>query len=131
MIGLDSNILLRFLVQDDPEQTRRASNLIERRLTEDNPGFVTVVAMAEIAWVLERSYRFTNSQIAAAIERILQIDVLIVQDEKQVFTALVALKERQASFADALIAGLGAKAGCSRTFTFDRKALRIPDFELA
>jgi predicted nucleic-acid-binding protein len=86
--------------------------------------------MAEEAWVLERAYKLSATKIAAAIERILQIDVLAVESEQEVFTAIVALKEGRGSFADALIGALGAKAGCSRTLTFDRKALRLREFQL-
>jgi predicted nucleic-acid-binding protein len=130
MIGLDANILLRHLAQDDPIQSRKATELIERRLTEADPGFVSVVAMAETAWVLERGYGLAAPDIAAAIERVLQADVLVVESEQEVFTAMIALKEGRGSFADALIGALGASVGCSRTLTFDRKALRLAAFEL-
>jgi predicted nucleic-acid-binding protein len=86
--------------------------------------------MAEIVWVLDRAYGLADHVIAAAIERILQTDVLAVESEQEVFTAMIALKEGRCAFADALIAALGAKAGCSRTLTFDRKAARLPEFEL-
>jgi predicted nucleic-acid-binding protein len=130
MIGLDANILIRYLAQDDPVQSPKANELIEQRLTEANPGFLSTVALVETAWVLERSYRLSAREIAAAIERILQADVLVVESEQEVFTAAIALKEERASFADALIGALGTRAGCSRTLTFDRKALRLPEFEL-
>ena len=131
MIGLDTNVLVRYLAQDDRAQSQRATQLIERRLTAEDPGFVSTVAMVETAWVLDRAYGLTDDEIAAAIERTLQADVLVVENEQEVFTALIMLKEGRGSFADALIAALGAKAGCSKTLTFDRKALRIPGFELA
>jgi predicted nucleic-acid-binding protein len=130
MIGLDANILVRHLAQDDPIQSPKATELIERRLTEADPGFVSVVAIAETVWVLERAYGVADHDIAAAIERVLQADVILVESEQEVFTAMIALKEGRGSFADALIGALGAKAGCSRTLTFDREALRLADFEL-
>jgi len=129
MIGLDSNILVRYLTQDDPIQSPKAIAIIERRLTEENPGFVCIVAMAETVWVLDRAYGLAMHEIAAAIERMLQTDVLVVENEQEVFTAMIALKEGHGSFADALIVALGARVGCSRTLTFDRKALRLPGFE--
>jgi predicted nucleic-acid-binding protein len=131
MIGLDTNILVRYLTQDDPAQSPRATYLIEQRLSEANPGYVSVVAMVETVWVLDRAYKLTNQEIAAAIERMLQTDVLIVESEQDVFTAMVALKQRLGGFADALIAALGSRAGCSCTLTFDRRALRLSDFEAA
>jgi predicted nucleic-acid-binding protein len=130
MIGLDANILVRHLAQDDPIQSQKATQLIEERLTEANPGFVSVVAMAETVWVLERAYGLADRDIAAAIERVLQADVIMVECEQEVFTAMIALKEGRGSFADALIGALGAKAGCARTLTFDRKALRLAELEL-
>jgi predicted nucleic-acid-binding protein len=131
MIGLDTNILVRYLAQDDPVQSPKAADIMERRLTEAGPGYISVVAIVETAWVLDRVYGLSDHEIAAAIERILQTDVLLIENEQQVFAATVALKEGSGSFADALIAALGARAGCACTLTFDRKALRIPGFELA
>jgi len=130
MIGLDTNILVRYLAQDDPTQSPKAREIFERRLTEENPGFVSIVAMVETVWVLERAYELTTDEIAEAVERMLQTDVLVVENEQEVFTAMIALKEGQGSFGDAVIAALGVKRGCSCTLTFDRKALRLPGFEL-
>ena len=131
MIGLDTNILVRYLAQDDPAQSPVATEIIESRITEENPGFISVVAMVETVWVLDRAYGLTASEIAAALERILQADTLVVESEQEVFTATMALQEGRGSFADALIGALGAKAGCARTLTFDKAALRLPGFELA
>ncbi|PYX79638.1 MAG: VapC toxin family PIN domain ribonuclease, partial [Acidobacteria bacterium] len=125
MIGLDTNILVRYLAQDDPVQSPKAREIIERRLTEENPGFVSVVAMVETVWVLDRAYGLTSHDIAAAVEHMLQADVLVVENEQEVFTAMVALKMGRGPFADALIAELGSRADCRRTLTFDHKALRL------
>lgn len=129
MIGLDTNLLVRYLAQDDPVQSPRASAIIER-LNPDDPGFVSIVAVAETVWVLKRAYRLADSEIAAAIERILQADVLVVEGEQEVFTAMTALKEGCGSFSDALIGALGLKKGCTRTLTFDRRSARLGGFEL-
>ncbi len=129
MIGLDTDILVRYLTQDDPIQSPKATEIIERRLTDENPGFVSIVVMVETVWVLERAYRLAADEIAAAVERMLQTDVLVVENEQEVFSAIIALKDGQGSFADAVIAALGTKAGCCYTLTFDRKALRLPGFE--
>jgi len=130
MIGLDTNILIRYLTQDDPVQSPTAADIIERRLSAADPGFVSVVTMAEVVWVLDRAYGLTDREIAATIERILQVDVLVVENEQEVFAAMVALKQRRGEFADALIAELGVRAGCTCTLTFDKKALRLPAFKL-
>jgi predicted nucleic-acid-binding protein len=128
MIGLDTNVLVRYLTQDDPIQSPQATELIEHRLTARNPGFISVVAMAETVWVLERAYGLNGDQIADAIERTLQASELMVENEQQVFAAMTTLREGRGSFADALIGALGTRAGCSHTATFDRGALRLPGF---
>jgi len=130
VIGLDTNILVRYLTQDDQIQSAKAQEIVERRLTGEKPGFVSIVAMVETVWVLERAYRLRPHEIVGAVERMLQTDVLVVENEQEVFTAMIALKEGQGSFADAVIAALGARVGCSSTLTFDRQALRLPGFEL-
>jgi predicted nucleic-acid-binding protein len=130
MIGIDTNILIRYLTQDDPVQSAKATEILERRLTLKNPGFVSAVAMVETVWVLDRAYGLTAQEIATAVERLLQVEVLAVENEQEVFTAMVALKQGWGSFADALIAELGALVGCTRTLTFDQKAVRLPAFEL-
>ena len=87
MIGLDTNVVVRYLAQDDPVQSPKATELIERRLRAENPGFVSIVAMAETAWVLERIYGLRGEELAAAIERMLQVDVLVLESEQEVFAA--------------------------------------------
>jgi predicted nucleic-acid-binding protein len=131
MIGLDTNILIRYLTQDDPVQSAKATEIFEHRLTVKNSGFVSVVAMVETVWVLDRAYGLTAKEIATAVERLLQVEVLAIENEQEVFTAMVALKQGRGSFADALIAELGARAGCTRTLTFDQKAGRHLGVELA
>ena len=130
MIGLDTNILIRYLTQDDPAQSAKATEILERRLTLKNPGFVSVVAMVETVWVLDRAYGLAAHEVATAIERLLQVEVLEVENEQEIFTAMIALKQGRGSFADALIAELGLRVGCTRTLTFDQKAVRLPAFEL-
>jgi len=130
MIGLDTNILVRYLAQDDPSQSAQAREVIEQRLTVEDPGFVSIVAMVETVWVLEGAYKLTPLEIARAVERILQTDVLVVENEQEVFTAMIAVKKGQGSFADAVHTALGTRRGCCRTLTFDQKALRLPGFEL-
>ena len=130
MIGLDTNILVRYFAQDDPTQSRQATQIIERRLTEDRPGFVSLVTMAETVWVLQRAYNMSNGEIADIVERMLQSDTLSVQNEQEVFTAMISLRTGKGSFSDSLIEALGTWAGCTSTLTFDRKAARLKGFEL-
>ena len=131
MIGLDTNILVRYLAQDDAVQSAVAARIVEDRLTEEEPGYISLVTMAEMVWVLDRSYGLPAAEIAGAVEGILQTDVFLVENEQEVFTAMVALKTGAGSFSDALIGALGARAGCAATLTFDKKAARLKDFQLA
>jgi len=91
MIGLDTNILVRYLTGDDPIQSAKAREILEHRLSAQNPGFVSVVAMVETVWVLDRAYGFAAQEIAAAVERMLQIEVLEIESEQEVFSAMIAL----------------------------------------
>lgn len=129
MTGLDANILVRYFAQDDAAQSRVATEVIEDRLTKADPGFISLVAMTETVWVLRKSYRLSNLEIASAVEQALASEVLVVQNRTEVFSAATALREGRGSFSDALVAALNARAGCSRTLTFDLKALRLPGFE--
>ncbi|MGC2619442.1 MAG: type II toxin-antitoxin system VapC family toxin [Acidobacteriaceae bacterium] len=131
MIGLDTNILVRYLTQDDAAQAALAAEVVERRITQGEPGFVSLVTVAELVWVLDSFYEFTGKEIAAAVERLLQIDTLNIQNEREVFAAMVALRTGLGSFDDALIGALGAWAGCSEMLTLDRKAARLRGFSLA
>lgn len=128
MIGLDTNVLVRYLAQDDAEQSARATALIEQRLTVEDPGYISVVAMVEMVWVLDRAYRMGGTEIAAVVERLLQADTLVVESAQEMFLAMLTLRDGRGGFADALIALLGTSTGCLLTVTFDRKALRIPGF---
>jgi predicted nucleic-acid-binding protein len=130
MTGLDTNILVRYFAQDDPIQSKKASDIIERRLTQDDPGFVSLVTTVEMVWVLTRAYSLSDREIAGVIEAMLQSDTLLIQNEQEVFTAASALQSGRGSFADALVGALGAWANCVSTLTFDRKAARLPGFQL-
>ena len=130
MTGLDTNVLVRYFAQDDPIQSRKAVEIIERRLTEDEPGFVSVVTMVETVWVLSRVYGLRDHEIVRVVEGMLQSDTLVAQNEQEVFTAVAALRSGRGSFADALVSALGRWAGCTSTLTFDMKAGRMDGFAL-
>jgi predicted nucleic-acid-binding protein len=99
-------------------------------LTPKNPGFVSGCGDGRDRGVLDRAYGLATHEIVTAIERLLQVEVLRVENEQQVFTPMVALKQGRGSFADALIAELGARAGCTPTLMFDQEAVRLPAFDL-
>lgn len=132
MIGLDTNLLLRYLTQDDPGQSRRATEIIERRLTEEEPGFVSLASILEVVRVLKRLFKRPRQEIANDIEMILAADTLEVQNEQEVYYAVVSLRNGIGTFEDALIGSLGAWRGCTATLTFDEDAAkRLDGFQLA
>lgn len=128
MIGLDTNILVRYLTQDDRRLSPKANALIEQQLTRENPGFVSVVVMAETVWVLRGCYSLSETELGDAIERLLSSEALVVEYEEHVFGAMRLMLTRGAEFADALVGLLAARAGCTHTLTFDRRASRLPGF---
>lgn len=128
MIGLDTNVLVRFLTLDDPRQAPRATQIIEHELSEDEPGFVSTVVLAELSWVLESRYGRGRAAIAEVMEGLLRLDCLRFEHPRAVASAVAAAAETNADFADALIGAIAAEAGCERTLTFDRRALRLPGF---
>ena len=131
MTGLDTNILARYFAQDDPAQSLRATQILEKELTPENPGYVSVVVMVELVWVLESSYGMPRHEVASVLERMLQADALHIQNEQEVFKAYLAQVSGTMSFADALLGELNMSAGCHITLTFDRKAARTAGFQLA
>ena len=129
MIGLDTNLILRYLLQDDPGQTPLANQIFERQLSGSNPGFINLVTVLEIVWVLRSVFKQTPEQIAEHLESLLTSDSLNVQNEQQVFEAVYALRRGTGEFEDALIGALNSWSGCTHTLTFDRRAARLPYFK--
>ncbi len=121
MIGLDTNVLVRYIMQDDPEQSAKASLLIES-LDRDRPGFISTVAVVELYWVLTASYALTGQQVAQALSAILQTKQFVVERADQVMRALRLFNHGGADFADCLIGSAATAAGCDSTMTFDVKA---------
>ncbi len=122
MIGLDSNVLVRYLAQDDATQAARASRLIERELTERTPGFISLVVLVETCWVLKRLYGITPAEILETVRDLLDARQIVIENRSAVMRALARLKSDD--IADALIAEIAHQAGCSRVVTFDRNATR-------
>lgn len=122
MIGLDTNVVVRYLVQDEPKQSARATAEIDA-LTETEPGFLSLVTVVELYWVLRRAYGVSESRCAELIEALLDARELRIDRDAVVRTAVTASRTGT-EFADAVIAELGRVAGCDHTATFDRHAAR-------
>ena len=123
MIGLDTNVLVRYLAQDDPKQSPKATRLIEA-LTVDAPGYISLVSVVELVWVLTDCYASTKSELCEVLETLLRTKGLVVAHADTVWKALRLFKESKADFADCLIERSGSEAGCSHTTTFDRDAAK-------
>jgi predicted nucleic-acid-binding protein len=128
MIGVDTNVLVRYLAQDDLIQSAKAMEFFERRLSPDTPGYISTVVIIETSWVLRRHYHWSGLELASILEKLLQADSLSVENEEQVSQAVKVLERGEGDFADALIGAAARGAGCSHVVSFDRKALRLPGF---
>lgn len=129
MKGLDTNVVLRLLLADDPDQAQRAREYIEHASAAARC-WINRIVLCEAVWVLERSYRYGREQIASTVELLLEADEIQIEDAVVVRSALYAYRISQAGFADCLIGMANGLAGCERTATFDRKAAELDEFEL-
>ena len=129
MIGVDTNVLIRYLVQDGGPQARAAERFIDT-LTRDEPGFVSLVALAEVAWVLKSVYRLPKDEILPIIDGMLATEELRLQQPDQVRQAVASARNSSADFADALIGSLAAAADCEYTVTFDLAASKLVSMKL-
>ena len=123
MIGLDTNVLVRYIMQDDAKQSSKASALIES-LDADHPGFISLVTVVELYWVLTTCYDLTGSQVKEALESLLRAKQIVVDRADQVLRALRVFDAGKADFADCLIERTASSAGCSETMTFDARAAK-------
>jgi predicted nucleic-acid-binding protein len=123
MIGLDTNVLVRYITQDDKKQAEQAGRLIEN-LSEAIPGYVSVVTIVELYWVLETAYQLTRSQLVQVFQTLIAVDHLKIDRVAAVASAVRQYSDSKADFADCLIERLAASAGCVRTMTFDKGAAK-------
>ncbi|HEV2270966.1 MAG TPA: type II toxin-antitoxin system VapC family toxin [Steroidobacteraceae bacterium] len=123
MIGLDTNVLVRYVMQDDPKQSQKASRLIES-LTAEAPGFVPLVSLVELVWVLASCYDLSREQVGQALDALLRAKEIVLDRAEQVSQALRTFRAGSADFADCLIERTAAAAGCEKTMTFDAGAAK-------
>ena len=127
MIALDTNILVRYIVGDHPAHSALASSLIETELSPQTPGFVSMVVIAELSWVLRRRYGVSAETVTTIVQTLLTSPQIAIENRDAVGRALTAPRD---DLADALIHEVGRAAGCEKTITFDRKFARTPGVEL-
>lgn len=131
MIGLDTNILVRYIVQDDAGQAAAATALIEGECTAKNPGWVDCVVQYELVWVLESAYGYTRATVVEVLRTMLTSIELRVESPDMAWSALRSYQSGGAGFADCLIGLRNRQAGCETTATFDKRAGRMATHRLA
>lgn len=125
MIGLDTNVVIRYLTQDDAKQAAKANKLIEQQLSPKSPGFITVITMVEIVWVLESCYKQNRDDISKVLYSLLTTKQLVVESADKVYLALRRYGNAKADLSDALIAIIAEQEGCERVVTFDNHAVNV------
>ena len=129
MIGLDTNVLVRYIMQDDTKQSLLATRLVES-LSVDSPGYIPLVAVVELAWVLSSAYELDHTAVTRTFEALLRTKELMVENPEVVWKALRMMQSTGADFADCLVSNSAMAAGCERTMTFDRGAAKSAGMSL-
>lgn len=132
MIGLDTNVLIRYLAQDEPRQSAIATRLIERELTAQNTGFVSLVVLVELYWVLKRLYAATDSELLDTVADLLDSAHFQLESRAMVQAAVQRVKslKSKAGLTDYLIVEIANSNGCSHTVSFDKAAVRSAGMQL-
>ena len=130
MIGLDTNVVVRLLVQDDLAQVRRARKAIRQHCSEDDPGLINSIVLVEVIWVLGSVYRYSREEIVKAVEALLQIKEIEILHRTEVWEALRKFQDSKIGFADCYLAAINRESGCLSTLTFDKKAASLDLFQL-
>ena len=130
MIGLDTNVLVRYIMQDDAVQSAKATKMIEALDGIQSFGYVTLVAVIELVWVLSSSYELTRVQVAQALDSLIRAKQLKTESADQVIRALRVFKAGKSDFADCLIERSANSAGCEKTVTFDVNASKYAGMTL-
>lgn len=128
MLGLDTNVLVRFLVKDDPGQYSRARRLIRDEVRGGGTVFLSHLVLLETEWVLRSRYGYSKDDIMAAIVGMLESADLTIEDETSVEHALMSWRDSRTEFADCLIGARHRNLGCRATATFDARAASLPGF---
>lgn len=128
MLGLDTNVLVRYLVRDDQLQFEKARRLIKRESDTGEPVLISLLVLLETDWVLRSRYKLSKVEILSVFSALLDVADLTFEDEPSVEHALYSWKDSVANFADCLIEARNLRLGCRATATFDGKALKLPGF---
>ncbi|NJO15680.1 MAG: type II toxin-antitoxin system VapC family toxin [Thioploca sp.] len=125
MKGLDANVVIRYLVQDDLEQSAIATTFIERECTETQPGFICHIVLCEVIWVLKTCYKVPKEKLVEIIQALIETKQLSIQEPQVVWEALQVYQESTADFSDVLLMRVNQSKGCEYTVSFDAKAVKL------
>jgi predicted nucleic-acid-binding protein len=128
MIGLDTNVLIRLLVADDPIQAEEAKRFVDTHCSPQAPAFINCVVLAEVVWVLDTAYGYSRQDIANVVEALIAGSDRLVEHSEAVRAALRDYRSSRITFADAMIGHIDRAYRCKATATFDRKAARLETF---
>jgi predicted nucleic-acid-binding protein len=128
--GLDTNVLVRYLVKDDSAQSNKASRFISRECSRESPCLINRIVLCELVWVLESAYGYPKETIAAVLEQILRTSQFQIEDLQAAWIALREYRKGRADFADCLLGVVNRRQGCEHTATFDASAGRMEGFLL-
>ena len=131
MIGVDTNILVRYFTQDNSEQAQIVEEIIERYATSPNSLFINNIVICELIWVLDKGYKYSKETIIAVIKQMLSTEELAFENQKSLWLALNQYSNNKLDFSDALIGELNKEFGCLETLTFDQTAIKNANFKLA
>jgi predicted nucleic-acid-binding protein len=130
MIGLDTNVLVRYFLEDDARQAAAAKRFVDAARAQGESLFINRVVLAELTWVLFKPYKLGREEVADAIERILYTTQFVVEGKEFVWESLRTFRSSSADFADCLIGAVNKDADCTTTVTFDRKTEKLETFKL-
>jgi predicted nucleic-acid-binding protein len=130
VIGVDTNVLVRYLTQDDALQARRVDTLVARAAENDDLLYIDHIVLCELVWVLRAAYRFKKPTILDALERILQTALFAFEDRDLLRTALAGYRDGNGDFGDYVVGVRNVRSGCERMATFDRALVDSPQFTM-
>jgi predicted nucleic-acid-binding protein len=130
MKGIDTNVLVRYIIQDDAKQSKMATDFIERKCSENSSLFINGIVLCELVWVLESAYEYSRENIVKVIEQILKTRQFLLDEPDILWQSLRGYKNEGADFADNYIAHLNKHKGCEYTVTFDKRAAKLNHFNL-
>lgn len=126
MIGLDTNILVRYITQDDAQQAQRANQIIEQSCSRNSQGYIALLVLCELVWVLQRAYGYNKQQIILVLEQVLITIEFSIENEDIARKALETWRKGTADYSDYLLVLANQSAGCELTYSFDMKLARHP-----